>query len=109
MNLRDWMDTVKSTMTDLSPFKGVLESNQKPDFSVRDQVVIRRPVGFSGKTREIIQGEILSFTDGGQSAVVAMARPGGVTARSTVSLDQLQHVSDVYRRGRVHTNPALRG
>lgn len=80
--LREIVNTAQGVAVDAPPVQRKLQ--------VRDQVVLRRPVGFSGKTKEMIRGEILAFGDGGKSAVVSIPRPGGVTTRATVRTDQLQ-------------------
>lgn len=78
------------------------------EFKVKDQVVIYKPVGFSGKTKEVIVGEILASAGKGKF-VVSIPRPGGVSARATVSVNQLQPVTAAFRRSHVNINPAFRG
>lgn len=104
MNLREMIDTAMGLTVDVKQPRQSAHA-----FAVKDQVIVRRPVGFSGATTEIISGEILAFADNGKSAVVSFPRAGGVLTRATVDVDQLQPASSVYRRGRVHVNPAFRG
>jgi hypothetical protein len=79
------------------------------ELRIKDQVVIRRPVGFSGKTSEVIVGQILAFGDNGKTATVSIPRPGGVSTRAIVNTSQLSPVTETFRRSRVQWNPAFRG
>jgi len=88
-----------------------LNSRIKPlkhEFKIKDQVVIRKPVGFSGKTKEVIVGQILASAGKG-SFVVSIPRPGGVTTRATVPVSQLSPVTKEFKRQSVNWNPAFRG
>jgi hypothetical protein len=100
MNLRELIGLRQGLSVDTKPLRHV--------FKLRDQVVIHRPVGFSGKTKEIILGEILASAGKGKF-VVSIPRPGGVSARATVNANQLQPVTAAFKRSHVNFNPAFRG
>jgi len=89
--------------------QGLAVNVQRPkhQFKIRDQVVIYKPVGFSGKTKEVIVGNILASAGEGKF-VVSIPRPGGVSTRATVSASQLKPVTDVFRRSSIQINPAFR-
>lgn len=101
MNIRDFIGAAQGLAVDVDP-------PEQRKLAVKDQVVIRRPVGFSGATNEILVGEITAFADD-KNAYVSFPRPGGVLSRSLVSVDQLQPATSVYSRGRVNINPGFRG
>lgn len=100
MNLREMVDMGRGLTVDVKPSTHA--------FKIRDQVVIRRPVGFSGKTKEVILGEILASAGKGKF-VVTIPRPGGVSTRATVNANQLQPVTAAFKRSHVQINSAFRG
>lgn len=100
MNLREIVDMRQGLNIHIPP--------PKHEFKVKDQVVIYKPVGFSGKTREVIVGQILASVGKGKY-VVSIPRPGGASTRATVSANQLQPVTAAFRRSHVNINPAFRG
>jgi hypothetical protein len=101
MNLREMANTYLGLHVDT-------QQSTKHEFKLKDQVVIYRPVGFSGSTKEVIVGNILAEAGKGKY-VVSIPRPGGVTTRATVLASQLKPVTDVFRRSSVQINPAFRG
>ena|ERR1700722_5167598 len=100
MNLRE-MITVK---------QGLAVDVQRPkhEFKIKDQVVIRKPVGHSNMTKEVIVGQILASAGKGKF-LVSIPRPGGVATRATVLASQLQPVTEAFKRTSVQFNPAFRG
>ena len=82
---------------------------QNRELQVKDQVVIRRPLGYSGNTKEIVVGQLLAFGDGGKTATVSIPRAGGVITRATVRTSDLSPVTETFRRSSVQWNPAFRG
>src|ERR1700747_2256877 len=100
MNIREIVDVHQGLTVDVKP--------QKHDFKIKDQVVIYKPVGFSGKTREVIVGQILASAGKGKF-VVSIPRPGGVSTRATVLANQMEPVTAAFRRSNVNFNPAFRG
>jgi urease alpha subunit len=101
MNLREIVDMRQGLQVDV-------KQPSRHEFKVKDQVVIYKPVGFGGKTREVIVGQILASAGEGKF-VVSIPRPGGVATRTTVSASQLQPVTAAFRRSHVNINPAFRG
>jgi len=74
-------------------------------FKLHEQVVIRRPI-LHGRGSQLIKiGQILSFADNGQKAVISF--PADNT-RTTVSLDELEPVAKRYGRARVQVDPVRR-
>jgi hypothetical protein len=98
--MRDYVGMQQGLKVDVKPVKH--------EFKLRDEVVIYRPVGFGGKTREVLVGEILASA-GKNQFVVSIPRPGGVSTRATVNVSQLQPATAAFKRERVHINPAFRG
>lgn len=96
MNLREIVNTAQGLTVDVEKPAQALK--------VRDDVVIRRPVGFSGKTHEIIVGKILAFGSDKKTATVSIPGPGGVISRSNVSVSQLQPVTESFKRKSVQYN-----
>jgi hypothetical protein len=100
MNLREMVDVRKGLSVDVQ--------RPKHEFKVKDQVVIYKPVGFSGKTKEVIVGQILASAGKGKF-LVSIPRPGGVSTRATVLASQLKPVTEAFKRTSVQINPAFRG
>ncbi len=100
MNIRQMVDTITG-LAGGGP-------KSKTELKTGDQVVVRRNMGFGRlSTKEVMAGTVLSFK--GKSAVVSIPRQGGRQLRTTVPINQLSPVSNVFKRNRVQINPAFRG
>lgn len=76
-------------------------------FKKGQQVVVRRRVVNHPKTRELRVGTIVAFAED-DKALVSIPGPGGSTMRQIVALDQLEPVSERFKRASVQFNPAFR-
>lgn len=77
------------------------------EYKIGQQVVVSRGVRNHSRTKEIRVGTILAF--GQDSVDVSIPGPGGVIKRENVSLNNIEPVSERFRRASVQFNPAFRG
>jgi ABC-type taurine transport system ATPase subunit len=103
MNIRQMIDTTSALALDSS-------NAGKTEFKTGDQVVVKKASGFGRRSiSEVMAGTITAFADNNTQAVISIPRAGGQQLRTKVFVDQLQPVSEVFKRNRVQFNPAFRG
>lgn len=101
MNLRSMVDGGGNLQLNVQGIEP--DNNWKP----QDDVVVRRRTARSGpNTSEILIGKILAV--GEDTATVSIRKPGGITERREVQLDQLSPVTDSFRRRSIQFNPQYR-
>ena len=76
------------------------------EYKIGQQVVVRRRVMNHARTSEIRVGTILAVGD--SSAEVSIPGPGGTIKRESVNLNNLEPVTDRFKRASVQFNPAFR-
>ena len=101
-NLRCMVDGVGSLQLNVDTITP--DTNFKPQYDV----LIRKQSNRSGpRTSEVIVGRILAMGDNG-TALLSVQKPGGITQRVTVSLNDLSPVTESFKRQSVQYNTAFR-
>lgn len=104
-NLLQWM--IEQTG---APSRSATSVDASGKLKVLQQVVVSRKSNrFGPTTKEIRVGTIQAFSPDGNSATVSMPMPGGRTHRVVIPVDQLQPVTERFKRASVQFNPAFRG
>ena len=98
--LRQMIDGQGSLQLGLTPI------NHKSHYRVHDDVLIRRKVNRSGpRTDEVIVGRILAMS---KSTADVSIQKNGVNQRLTVNLNEVEPVTQSFKRQSMQFNPQIR-
>lgn len=77
------------------------------EYKIGQQVVVSRGVRNHSRTKEIRVGTILAL--GEDRAEVSIPGPGGTIKRESIDWNNIEPVTERFRRASVQWNPAFRG